>query len=829
VDVVLQRLVAIKMLDASGVDATLAEAQTAAMLRHPGIVTVYEVITTGGGPPMIVSEFIEGCSLRDWLRNNPVTHRQAAVIAIRVATALGYAHSVRVPTGGSGYNVGILHRDLSPNNILMDSRELEHVDGTPVPTPKVTDFGLARPAGQIDTKQVGTECYIAPEEMTGPRRDVYSLGKVLADLLGFGPAALRCPGNNGTATCATLDAAAWAALDISPRLLQIYERAAPRKLARWQYESADALRRDLGCWLRHEPIETLDDPLARVWLWTKRKPGLAAWAGVALLLFAGIVAIIAMSNKMLTAKNTELENTNGQLTRTVKQRDLALLQSEVRTQELTNTLDAATRTVGDVIIFSSRSAAGPTDRRDLLVSVDPLIQLLQQSKPGKSDTVQLKLTREAMQGYIALEIRQYPQAEDVFRQVLEQLGNLAAADRQQLQLIAELGLATTLVRAGKPREADAEIGRILASIRGISVDPASQTKNIVTLHLAAWSVVFEAANAHQMAGRRDEAIHLYQAYVKLPNWPANSDFTAAVRRAEALILLGANRFNAGDRKAACIHLEVAVDVARDWHDRRPDDRAAITLWWRCCVRANHYVRQVDAKKAADFRTKADQLRPKADVRSWPSEALLSVASWFIDSQFMAAPEELNQAVHRAEAAALDAPTPETLGEVLAGYWMLAIAAELNGDVRSAKYWDEKARQLREHPPGGVSTDAVASMSATFEKSINGIRAAVADAEVKLADLLASLPPDMVGNGPEGMVFRAKVCSTLGNRPSTQPLLKRIASNTAITLLEAAVITGYRDLETLEKDKSFDFLRREARFRAMIERLKQLKPADKSPR
>src|SRR6266852_1836205 len=91
------------------------EARAAAQLRHPGIVSVHEVIMLDG-MPVIVSDFIKGKSLRGLLAERRLTFEEAAELIAQVADALDYAHSM-----------GLVHRDIKPGNIMIE--EAKEVSG----------------------------------------------------------------------------------------------------------------------------------------------------------------------------------------------------------------------------------------------------------------------------------------------------------------------------------------------------------------------------------------------------------------------------------------------------------------------------------------------------------------------------------------------------------------------------------------------------------------------------------------------------------------------------------------------------------------------------
>jgi serine/threonine protein kinase/predicted ATPase len=175
-DTQLDRPVAIKVRRAQSgaglesVEQFLGEARRVARLRHPGIVTVHDV-GVQENEVYIVSDYIAGTSLRQWLDTQRPTWQEAARITAAMADALAHAHAQLT-----------VHRDVKPANIIL----------TPDRQPVLVDFGLGiddSGAGSYRRTSLGTPRYMSPEQFAGEahridgRTDIYSLGVVLYEML----------------------------------------------------------------------------------------------------------------------------------------------------------------------------------------------------------------------------------------------------------------------------------------------------------------------------------------------------------------------------------------------------------------------------------------------------------------------------------------------------------------------------------------------------------------------------------------------------------------------------------------------------------------------
>ena len=275
--VALKMILAGKLASEAEVQRFRREAEAAANLQHPNIVAIHEV-GEHEGQHYYSMDYVAGRDLGSLVRESgPLPPARAAECVKTLAEAVHFAHQR-----------GTLHRDLKPQNVLIDAAGV----------PRITDFGLAKFIGRDESLTqngvvMGSPSYMSPEQaaghldQVGPHSDVYSLGAVLYELLTGRPpfraetpaATMRQVMESEPAAPRKLNAA------LPPDLETICLKCLEKNPAR-RYHSARALAEELGRFLNHEPIQAIPvSTVRKAESWLRRHP----WPLVAAASSASIV------------------------------------------------------------------------------------------------------------------------------------------------------------------------------------------------------------------------------------------------------------------------------------------------------------------------------------------------------------------------------------------------------------------------------------------------------------------------------------------------------------------------------------------------------------
>lgn len=281
-DTDLDRIVALKIprgdhLSPEEVERFFREARAAAQFRHPNLVGV-QAVGREGNQLYIVSDFIEGLPLDAWRGEQQLEFRQTAELVHKIASAMQAAH------GG-----GVIHRDLKPQNILIDSDD----------EPCIVDFGMAKRHLEAELtsegQTLGTPLYMSPEQASGGskdvdrRSDVYAIGIILYELLTgttpFKGSTLEvCQQHLESEPPSPRKINGQIPRDLETICLQCLEKEPDRR-----YQTAQELADELKRYLAGEPIKARpSSALNRAWRWSMRRPLIASLSGA---LFLAVLTI----------------------------------------------------------------------------------------------------------------------------------------------------------------------------------------------------------------------------------------------------------------------------------------------------------------------------------------------------------------------------------------------------------------------------------------------------------------------------------------------------------------------------------------------------------
>jgi serine/threonine-protein kinase len=558
------------------------EVQAAARLQHDHIVTVYEAGEIEG-EPFFSMRYVEGRSLSEILRTGPIPNRRAAAYLAPVARAIAEAH-----------RQGILHRDLKPQNILVDAQS---------DRPLVADFGLAKLVGASDDlteagQIMGSPPYMSPEQAKDSARvnaqtDVYALGATLYHVLTGRPPFQAATAVETLRQVVSDEPAPPRRLNpsIDRDLETICVKCLQKEPAR-RYESAQSLAEDLERYLRGEPIRARPvGAWERTVRWCRRNPITAALVGSTAAFF--LLALIASAVGYW------------QTSAALRESDASYRQARVMLN------DFFTRVSEDTVL--NEPGMQPL-RRDLLAqALDYYDRFLERRRDDPTIRDELALTHFRV-GRIVEEMGDWPRAQAAYRQALDAQQALAAQSPDDLDRLQAVGntynaLGSLLCRmkrfddSQQAHEAAADVRRRLA---------AAEPQRVEFQRTLANSLM-NIGNVEERRGRFAQARRQYAEAQQVRRALRRAD----ARNREVARDLAMGCFNLGklafadqDLAAAETEFDEAIALFQELHDPKRRDLA------------NQYRLAFAQRLAADVR----QARGKFDEAQELYQAAIALVS-----------------------------------------------------------------------------------------------------------------------------------------------------------------------------------------------------------
>jgi tetratricopeptide (TPR) repeat protein/tRNA A-37 threonylcarbamoyl transferase component Bud32 len=867
----LRRVVALKMIRATPtVTATevrrfQGEAEAVANLDHPHIVPIYEV-GEFQGQHYFSMKLIEGGNLTEHMPRLAADPRAIAWLLATVARTVHYAHQR-----------GLLHRDLKPANILIDAQGQPHV----------TDFGLAkRLLGDAKLTQtgdiVGTPCYMAPEQASGPTRelstavDVYSLGAILYEMLTSRPP-FKADTPLDTLRQVT-DQEPVRPRALNPHVNRDLETICLKcleKEPRQRYTSAEALADDLQRFLEDRPIRARRPTLIdRARKWTRRHKAVVV-AAVLLWMLAsvGLVAstvLVWRERQRAEAERQRAEANFQQARQAVDQMLTHVAESQLLDVSHTETL-----------------------RRELLEHALQYYQAFLKEK-GTDPEVRLDTVNAYRRlGDIQQQLGQSGEAEEAYRQAIAQAEKLVAdhpnVPEYQTDLARNYHSLGTLLRTnGKLQEAEQAYRKAFAINEKLAADHPNvpeyrqrlaRGQNDLGALLAATGRHKEAEHAYRQAltlqeklatdfpaqpgyladlaltyvhlgpllqatGRPQEAEQAYRKALTLQekllaDFPAKADYRRDLATTYAQLgslLRDTGRLQEAERtyqQALTLQQKLVADFPK-MIDYQADLGTTYLYLGRLqqaagrIQEAEQYFRRALAlqqKRAADF-PKVPDYRKQLAVTYRDLGTLMALTGRLAEAEV-----SYRQALALLEKLVSDFPAvTDHLGELAATMNNLANLYRNQGKLAEAQQMLRGAINLLEavlksnpqHPTHRRS------LRVSYEHLAEALMQTGDHAEaVRCAEVLSRVVPE------EGLSYRraagiAARCTALAEQDAKLPEAQRKAvaqkyADQAMAWLGEALKKGFKGVEQLKKDRDLESLRTRDDFKKLVDEFEKASP------